>query len=84
MKKLQALFITLAMGTTLAVTAAALASNPQNTNQSAEACCDMKDCCKAGDNVLLQEKEEGQECSRLLQRRQRRRMLLQGRFVPHA
>lgn len=46
MRKIQALVITLAMGATLAVTAAALTLNSTQNNQNSEACCDMKDCCK--------------------------------------
>ena len=49
MRKIQALVMTLAMGATLAVSASALTFTPQNT---AEACCDMKDCCKAGDKNM--------------------------------
>lgn len=59
MRKIQALFITLAMGATLAVSAAALSLNTQNTNQSAEACCDMKDCCKAGAMSCCKKKRKG-------------------------
>lgn len=48
MRKFQALVITLAMGATLAVSAAALTlSSPENSNDKAKSCCDMKDCCKA-------------------------------------
>ena len=47
MRKIQALVITLAMGATLAVSAAALTLNSTHNNQNSEACCDMKDCCKA-------------------------------------
>ena len=59
MKKIQALLITLAMGATLAISAAAFSLNPQNTNQSAEACCDMKDCCKAGAMSCCKKKRKG-------------------------
>ena len=52
MRKIQALVITLAMGATLAISAAALTLSPQNSNQSAEACCDKQDCCKAGDKNM--------------------------------
>ena len=52
MRKIQALVMTLAMGATLAVSAAALTLTPQNSNQTAEACCDIKDCCKAGDKNM--------------------------------
>jgi hypothetical protein len=52
MRKIQALVITLAMGATLAVSASALTLIPQNSNQTAEACCDVKDCCKAGDKNM--------------------------------
>jgi len=59
MRKIHALVITLAMGATLAVSAAALTLNPQNNNQSAEACCDMKDCCKDGAMSCCKKKEHG-------------------------
>ena len=53
MKKFQALVMTIAMGASLAVSASALTLNSgQNTNQSSEACCDLKDCCKAGDKDM--------------------------------
>jgi hypothetical protein len=52
MKKFQLIVITFAMGATLAVSAAARSFAPQNTNQSSEACCEMKDCCKAGDKEM--------------------------------
>lgn len=52
MRKIQALLITLAMGATLAVSASAFALTPQGVTQNAEACCDSKDCCKAGDKDM--------------------------------
>ena len=60
MKKIKALVITLAMGATLAVSAAAL-TQAQNPNQNSEACCDMQDCCKAGDKDMscCQKKKKG-------------------------
>ena len=49
MRKVNVLLMSLACAGALAVSAAALNLNPpQNTNQSAEACCDMTDCCKGG------------------------------------
>jgi hypothetical protein len=46
MRKLKVLLMSLACAGALAVSATALNLNPpQNTNQNAEACCDMKDCC---------------------------------------
>ena len=59
MRKIQALVITLAMGATLAVSAAAFSlTGAQNSNQSTEACCDMKDCCKA-DMSCCKKKKKG-------------------------
>ena len=47
MRKVKVLLMSLACAGALAISAAALTLNPQqNTNQSADACCDMKDCCK--------------------------------------
>jgi hypothetical protein len=51
MRKIQALLITLAMGATLAVSAAGFVYS-SNDNKNAEACCDLKDCCKAGDKDM--------------------------------
>ena len=60
MRKIQALVMTLAMGATLAVSASALTFTPQNT---AEACCDVKDCCKAGDkNMSCCKSKNGAAC----------------------
>src|ERR1700686_2044054 len=53
MRKVKVLLMSLACGAALAISAAGLTLNPsQNTNQSADACCDMKDCCKAGDKEM--------------------------------
>lgn len=53
MRKVKILLMSLACAGALAISAAGLALNPpQNTNQNAEACCDMKDCCKAGDTAM--------------------------------
>ena len=47
MKKIKVLLMSLACGAALAISAAGLTLNPpQNTNQSADACCDMAGCCK--------------------------------------
>lgn len=47
MRKVKVLLMSLACAGALAVSAAGLTLNPpQNTN--AEACCDMKNCCKSG------------------------------------
>ena len=60
MRKIQALVITLAMGATLAVSAAALTLNrAQNTNQNSEACCDMNYCCKDKDVSCCKKKKHG-------------------------
>ncbi len=49
MRKVKVLLMSFACAGALAISAAALTLNPpQNTNQNAEACCDMKDCCKDG------------------------------------
>ena len=59
MKRIKALVIALACGAALTVSAAALTLNPpQNTNQNSEACCDMKDCCKA-DMSCCKKKKKG-------------------------
>jgi len=53
MRKIKVLLMSLACGAALAISAAGLTLNPpQNTNQSGEACCDMENCCKAGDNNM--------------------------------
>ena len=53
MRKVKVLLMSLACAAALAASAGALTLNPpQNTNQSSEACCDMKDCCKAGDKNM--------------------------------
>ncbi len=62
MRKVKVLLMSLACAGALAVSAAALNLNPpQDTNQSADACCDMKDCCKAGDAAMscCQKKTKG-------------------------
>jgi hypothetical protein len=59
MKKIQALIIPLTMGATLAVSAAAMSFTPQNNSQNSEACCDMKDCCKAGEMSCCKKKKKG-------------------------
>lgn len=47
MRKVKVLLMSLACAGALAVSAAGLTLNPpQNTNQTADACCDMKNCCK--------------------------------------
>ena len=62
MRKIQALVITLAMGGSLAVSAAALTlGSAQNSNQ-AESCCDMKDCCKA-DMSCCKKKRKGKNAN---------------------
>ncbi len=49
MRKIKVLLMSLACAAALAISAAGLTLNPpQNTNQSAEACCDMKNCCESG------------------------------------
>jgi hypothetical protein len=53
MRKIKILLMSLACAAALAISAAGLTLNPpQNTNQNSEACCDMKDCCKAGDKDM--------------------------------
>jgi hypothetical protein len=53
MRKVKVLLMSFACAAALTVSTAALTLNtPQNTNQSAEACCDIKDCCKAGDKNM--------------------------------
>jgi hypothetical protein len=52
MKKFKVLLMSLACTAALAVSTAAMTLNtPQNTTQS-DACCDVKDCCKAGDKDM--------------------------------
>ena len=52
MRKFKVLLMSLACAAALAVSAAALTLNtPKNTNQN-DACCDVKDCCKAGDKDM--------------------------------
>jgi len=58
MRKIQALVISLVCGVALAASAAALARQPQNSNQTSESCCDMKDCCKA-DMSCCKKKRKG-------------------------
>ena len=50
MRKFRVLLMSLACAAALAVSAAAL-NTPKNTNQN-DACCDVKDCCKAGDKDM--------------------------------
>jgi hypothetical protein len=46
MRKIKILLMSLACAAALAISAAGLTLNPpQNTNQSADACCDMAGCC---------------------------------------
>jgi hypothetical protein len=53
MRKVKVLLMSLACGAALAISAAGITLNPpQNTNQSGEACCDMENCCKAGDKNM--------------------------------
>jgi hypothetical protein len=53
MRKIKVLLMSLACAAALAISAAGLTLNPpQNTNQNSDACCDMKDCCKAGDKDM--------------------------------
>ena len=53
MRKVKVFLMSLACVAALAVSTAALTLNtPQNTNRTSEACCDMKDCCKAGDKDM--------------------------------
>ena len=47
MRKIKVALMSLACVSALAISAAGLTLNPpQNTNQSADACCDMAGCCK--------------------------------------
>ena len=46
MRKVKILLMSLACAGVLAISAAGLTLNPQNTNQNAAACCDMAGCCK--------------------------------------
>lgn len=47
MRKIKVLLMSLACCGALAISAAGLTLNPpQNTNQTADACCDMAGCCK--------------------------------------
>ena len=47
MKRIKLLVLALACGAALSVSAAGLTrTQPQSTNQSSEACCDMQGCCK--------------------------------------
>jgi hypothetical protein len=59
MRKIQALFMTLAMGATLTVSAAGFAVNAQNSNQAADACCDMQGCCKDAAMSCCKKKRRG-------------------------
>ena len=60
MRKVKVLLMSLACAGALAISAAALTLNPpQNTNQNAEACCDMKDCCKDGAMSCCKKKKHG-------------------------
>jgi len=53
MRKVKVLLMSFACAAALTVSAAALTFNaPQNTNQNSEACCDMENCCKAGDKEM--------------------------------
>ena len=60
MRKVKVLLMSFACAGALAISAAALTLNPpQNTNQNAEACCDMKDCCKDGAMSCCKKKKHG-------------------------
>jgi len=60
MTRIKALIVGLACCAALTVSAAGLAlSAQQNTNQNTEACCDMKDCCKAGAMSCCKKKRKG-------------------------
>lgn len=60
MRKVKVLLMSFACAGALAISAAALTLNPpQNTNQSADACCDMKDCCKDGAMSCCKKKKHG-------------------------
>ena len=52
MRKIKIVLMSLACAAALAISTAALTLNtPSDTNQN-DACCDMKDCCKAGDKDM--------------------------------
>ena len=60
MRKVKVLLMSLACAGALAVSAAALTLNsPQNTNQAADACCDMKNCCKDAAMSCCKKKRHG-------------------------
>jgi hypothetical protein len=59
MRKIKALFMSLACAALLAVSAAALTASAQNSNQNPDACCDMKDCCKDGAMSCCKAKKNG-------------------------
>ena len=60
MRKIKVLLMSLACAAMLAISAAGLTLNgPQNTNQTADACCDMKGCCKDAAMSCCKKKRKG-------------------------
>lgn len=60
MRKVKVLLISLACASALAISAAGLTLNaPQNTNQTAGACCDMANCCKDAAMSCCKKKSKG-------------------------
>ena len=60
MRKIKVLLMSLACAGLLAISAAGLTLNPpQNSNQAADACCDMKGCCKDAAMSCCKKKRKG-------------------------
>ena len=59
MTRFKAILISFAAVVALTVSAAALTLNPQNSNQSTSACCDMANCCKDGAMSCCKKKRKG-------------------------
>src|SRR5438045_9794163 len=60
MIKIKVLLMSLACAGLLAISAAGLTLNPpQNSNQAADACCDMKGCCKDAAMSCCKKKRKG-------------------------
>lgn len=60
MRKFKVLLMSLACAAALAISAAGLTLNStQNTNQTAEACCDMQGCCKDAKMSCCKKKRKG-------------------------
>ena len=59
MRKTKILLMSLACAGALAISAAGLTLNPQNTNQNSEACCDMAGCCKDAAMSCCKKKKNG-------------------------